>query len=101
MSVRAYVARLYGLRGAFRRVFLQANGKPSNDQQAVLGELRRFCYGNRPALKAGPDGLDPYATVAAAARQEVYFRITDMLNLDDSDLVQLEKRAQLEDNANA
>lgn len=101
MSVRAYVARLYGLRGSFRRTFLQANGRPTPDANEVLVELRRFCYGNRPALKAGAGGLDPYATVAAAARQEVYFRILDMLNLDDSDLVALEKRAQVEDTSNA
>jgi hypothetical protein len=97
MSVRAYVARLYGLRRAFRALFLEANGKPKPDAQVVLQELRRFCYGNRPALKASPNGLDPYATVAAAARQEVYFRITEMLHLDDSDLVALEKRAQIEE----
>ena len=55
-------------------------------------ELREvvFVDGVRTAFgKAGPNGLDPYASVAAAARQEVYFRVLGMLNLDDRDLHQM------------
>ena len=92
MSARDQIAMLWNRRGAFRRVFLQANGKPNADQRLVLDELRHFCYGNRPTIKAGPQGLDPYASIAAAARQEVYMRVASMLNLDDSDLEQMARR---------
>lgn len=97
MSVRAYIAHLWNLRGAFRRTFLGADSKPTPDGAVVLAELRRFCYGAKPTLKAGANGIDAYASIAAAARQEVWFRITSMLNLDDSDIAALERRATLED----
>ena len=86
MSARDYIARLWTLRTAFRRTFLQADGKPSADQRMVLEELRRFCYGAKPTIKQGPHGVDPYASIAAAARQEVYQRVMSMLNIDDADL---------------
>lgn len=94
MSARDYIARLWTLRGAFRRTFLQADGKPNDDARTVLTELRRFCYGAKPTLKQGPQGLDPYASIAAAARQEVYMRITSYLNLDDTDLQLMEKNME-------
>jgi hypothetical protein len=94
MSARDYIARLWTLRGAFRRTFLQADGKPNDDQRAVLAELRRFCYGDKPTLKQGPQGLDPYASIAAAARQEVYMRIASYLNLDDTDLQLMERNIE-------
>jgi hypothetical protein len=99
VSIRAYASHMWNLRGATRRCFLSPDGKPTNDGAVLLTELRRFCHGNRPTIKAGPNGVDVHASVAAAARQEVYFRITSMLNLDHSDLHALEKRAQMEDEA--
>jgi hypothetical protein len=99
VTIRTHVAHLWNLRGATRRCFLGKDGRPTNDGTVVLAELRRFCYGSRPTIKAGANGVDAFASIAAAARQEVYFRITSMLNLDDSDLHALEKRAQMEDEA--
>lgn len=94
MGVKAYISRMRDLRGAFRRVFLGADGKPTNDGDIVLAELRRFCYGMKPTLKSSLAGvIDPYASVAAAARQEVFFRITAMLNLDDRDIARMEELA--------
>ena len=99
MNLREHIAHIWNLRGAFRRAFLAPDGKPTADGLVVLAELRRFCYGAKPTIKQGKQGLDPYASIAAAARQEVYFRIVEMLNLDDSDLRAMERRAQLEDSA--
>jgi hypothetical protein len=96
LSVREYVNRLWGLRTAFRRTFNGADGKLHSDGRMVLQELRRFCHGGKPTIKVGPSGVDAYASLAAAARQEVYFRVLDMLNLDDSDLALMERRVQQE-----
>lgn len=101
MSLREHISRLWNLRTAFRRVFLGQNGKPTRDAEVVLLELRRFCYGAKPTLKQGAQGLDVHASIAAAARQEVYFRVIDMLNLDDSDLRAMERRVHLEDTTDA
>ena len=97
MSARDYIARLWGLRTAFRGCFLGPDGKTTANGRMVLEELRRFCYGNRPTLKQGPQGLDPYASVAAAARQEVYLRVMSMLNLDDRDLHEMSKNMEITD----
>lgn len=100
MSLRDHIANLWNLRGAFRRTFLQADGKPTPDAVVVLSELRRFCYGGKPIVKQGLQGVDSHASMVAAGRQEVYFRIAELLNIDDSDLRAMERRAQLEDSAN-
>ena len=97
MSARDYIARIWTLRTAFRRTFNGPDGKPHADGRMVLEELRRFCYGAKPTITQGPQGLDPYASVAAAARQEVYFRILSMLNLDDSDLNLMAKNMETTD----
>lgn len=89
------IKRLKWLRTHFRRTFNGPDGKLTEDGRAVLVELRRFCYGSKPTIKMGSDGrIDPYASIAAAGRQEVYMRVVSMLNLDDTDLAFLEKRAR-------
>ena len=49
------------------------------------------------AQRPNPRVQQLQAGVAAASRQEVWFRITSMLNLDDSDIAALEMRARTED----
>lgn len=93
MSVLDYVRRMRAMRQAFRQCFFGADGKPTPQGELVLAELRRFCHGNRPTLKSGINGIDPYASVAAAARQEVFFRITAMLELNDSDINRMQELA--------
>ncbi len=93
MGVLDYVRRMRAMRQAFRQCFLGADGKPTPQGELVLAELRRFCHGNRPTLKSGINGIDPYASVAAAARQEVFFRITAMLELNDSDINRMQELA--------
>lgn len=95
MNPLEYISRLRWLRVAFRGTFLGANGKPHADGAKVLAELRRFCHGGKATIKVSQSGaIDSHASIAAAARQEVYFRVLDLLNLDDSDLALMEKRIQ-------
>jgi hypothetical protein len=89
MSVQDYIRKITRQRDAFRACFLGGDGKPTEDGGRALSELRRFCYGAKPTLKSGPQGIDPLASIAAAARQEVYFRIMSLLDLNDSDLSRL------------
>lgn len=95
------IKRIRWLRTHVRRCFNGENGKLTPDGRAVLTELRRFCYGAKPTIKMGSDGrIDPYASIAAAGRQEVYMRIVSLLNLDDTDLAFLEKQARNQEVAN-
>lgn len=96
MNAKEFIAKLKWQRTAFRHTFNGPDGSVHDDGRKVLQEIRRFCYGNKPTLKLGPDGsIDPYASIAAAARQEVYFRIIAMLDLNDEDLVNMEHRANV------
>ena len=97
MSARDQIARLWGLRTAFRRTFHGPDGKPHEDARMVLFELRRFCYAVRPTLKVSPltGTVDPLAMAAAEGRREVYNRISGYLNLDDSDLQLMERHAEI------
>ena len=62
-SAIASVRRLRELRGAYRRVFLGQDGKPTEDGRIVLAELRYFCHGDRPTLKTNMSGIDAHASV--------------------------------------
>ena len=66
----------------------------------VLGFLRGFCFGEAPTIAYGKDGrVDPYASMQAAGRQEVWHQIAYHLKLDPADLAQVEKafREQLQE----
>lgn len=83
-----------GLRQSFRSLFLGPNGQLNNDGQAVLQELRRFCYAKtRPTIKKdGKGATDVYETFVMIGRQEVYVSIIQMLNLNDSDIRVMEQQ---------
>jgi hypothetical protein len=92
--MREQIARLWNLRGAFRRVFHGPDGKLSDDGVVVISELRRFCYGAKPTIKLGLNGqVDPYASIAAAARQEVYQRVLQILESSDEDIARMQRIA--------
>jgi len=93
-----YARKVLGVRRAFRLCFLGDNGQLTEHGETALAELRRFCYGNRPMVQTTMRGVDPYATVAAAARNEVFQRIVHMLNLDDRDIVRMQEFTVRDDN---
>jgi hypothetical protein len=96
MNAKEVIANLRWLRTCFRATFKDRNGKLHNDGRKVLAELRRFCFADRATIRRKLDGsVDPYASIAAAGRQEVYMRIISYLDLDDADLAFLERRASI------
>lgn len=87
------IDRILRRRSHYRAVF-----QPSASTDAVLADLQKFCFGNAPTIKySGQGAVDPLASVAAAARQEVWLRIINHLNLDDSQLLKLKEEAQNDD----
>lgn len=98
MNLVAYIKNLRWLRTSFRHTFKDKDGKLHDDARKVLAELRRFCFADRATIRRNADGtVDPYASIAAAARQEVYMRVVSLIELDDADLAFFEKRAQAHD----
>jgi hypothetical protein len=70
---------------AVRQMFLDANGRLSRNGRVALFWLKYQCHARRAdrLVVVGPNGVDPIATVAAAARRELLDQIIELLNLDD------------------
>jgi hypothetical protein len=80
-------------RSHYREVF-----KAGASADAVLADLQRFCFGNAPTIIYGAQGsVDPLASIAAAARQEVWLRIINHLRIDDAQLLKLKEEATYHD----
>jgi hypothetical protein len=100
VAQKLYFSLLRGKRDAFRRLFLGADGLPTNDGHEFLSEMRRFCFGGKSTVLRGKDGaVDQFASIAAAARQEVYFRILETIDLSERKLVAMERRANQTESA--
>lgn len=71
---------------AIRRLCLDARGALNPDAKVLIADLRRFCRADgQPTLAYSPatGQLDPVATVAIAARREVYDRLMRYLTVDE------------------
>lgn len=89
MSTDRQIDKILRRRSHYRAVF-----KPGASADAVLADLQRFCFGNAPTIiYGGNGGVDPLASIAAAARQEVWLRIINHLHLDDAQLLTLKEEA--------
>jgi hypothetical protein len=66
-------------RDAYRRTFLDADGRPNRNAERVLADLRRFCRATAPSFTPG----DPYTTALLEGRREVWNRLMAFLQLDD------------------
>lgn len=70
---------------SIRRLALDGQGNLNRDAKAIAIALKRFCRGGRSALMYSPQTgmIDPVATAAAAAKQEVWEYLRRLLNIDD------------------
>ena len=86
-AATSFINKILRRRHAYRSTFQNDSGK------AVLADLKRFCRGMEPPLVISNGTVDTVATGVAIGRQEVWFRIINHLNLDDSDLLKLKEQA--------
>lgn len=92
-----FIERKKRLRTAYRETFLGRDGKPHIAGGRVLAHLYRFCGMRDSAMRRDATGaVDPLALAYAQGQRDVYTTIQLHLNLDDSDLYQLDRaeRAQ-------
>lgn len=86
------VRRDRALNLAFRRLLLDDYGKPTIDAATVLAHLRSFCGADTSTLRYDRNGaIDPLATAAAVGRQEVWLQVYFYLNVDDNELVEIDR----------
>lgn len=89
------VRRDRALSVAFRTLLLGEDGKPTLAATAVLAHLRAFCFADVSTLRYGKDGkVDALASAAAAGRQEVWLQFYFYLNVDPSELVEIDRKFQ-------
>jgi hypothetical protein len=79
--------------GAYKRIF-STEGKLTDDALLVLQDLMRFCHVNSPSVMVKPngDGVDPFATMVAEGKREVWNRIAYNLSLDFQAIQELRKK---------
>lgn len=76
---------------AARRLFLGPDGRLNPDASVLAADLKRFCKVGGAGVAYSPvsGSVDPVATVAMAARREVWDRILNLLNLEPHEVVNL------------
>lgn len=81
-------------RQAYRRLFLDADGKLTRDAELVINDLARFCRLHRSTTVVSTVSrqTDVPATFQAEGRREVILRILGHLHVDDADLVRMTER---------
>lgn len=94
MNIIGRLRKIMSLRTAWRGMYRDGQGELTLPARAVLNDLRRFCYADRPTIKVSPGSgqVDPYAMAVAEGRREVWLRINEYLKLDDRDLQSLVKQ---------
>ena len=67
-----------GAKVSAERTFFGDNGLLKRDAQAVLADLREFCFAQSSGFSP-----DPLVMARRAGRREVWLRLIDFLNLDE------------------
>ena len=89
------VRRDMGLARAFRATLTGESGVPDPHQATVLAHLRAFCFADVSTIAFTPDGAaDPVASAAQQGRRDVWLMIAFYLNLEERELVQLDREYQ-------
>lgn len=92
-EVEKQIRRVLLKRQAYRRLFMDGDGKMKPDAEVVLADLLRFCRFHQSITVVSPISrqTDVPASFQAEGRREVITRIIDHINADDSDLYKAER----------
>lgn len=89
-----HIQKVLNRRLAYRRLFLDEDGKLSKDGEVVMADLARFCRLHRSTsiISMATRQTDVPASFQAEGRREVLLRVLGHLHVDDADLVRLTER---------
>lgn len=89
--IRAQLERIFMKRQAYRRMFLDQEGRVRPDAEIVLADLKKFCRAVTPTVVVSPVSktIDPIAMAMAEGRREVWNRLMAHLYLEDKILLNL------------
>ena len=87
-----YVRRDRDLAHAFRAALLEEDGRPNPHGSLILAHLREFCRADISTLTYDTSGrADPIATAMLEGRRDVWNKIAFYLNVDERDLIQIDR----------
>lgn len=86
--------KILNRRQAYRRIFLDGEGKLTPDAEVVFNDLAKFCRLHRSTsvVSMVSRQTDVPATFQAEGRREVILRVLGHLHVDDADLVRITER---------
>ena len=90
------VRRIINRKQSYRRIFQDAGGAISPDDEIVLADLRRFCRATSTTVTVSPISktIDPLAMAMAEGRREVWLRIMAHLHIDEKQVFNLEDQTE-------
>lgn len=86
-------------RNAYRRCFLDDEGKLTKDGETVMADLSRFCrwFRHQTVISPVSNETDVPASFQAIGRREVYARLIANLHIDDADIFHITHREALDE----
>lgn len=93
-NLQEKVRLLLGRKRAYRRVFMP-NGELSPDAKLVMADLAQFCHVGRSTFRVSPvtKQADSHAMALAEGRREVFLRLHQTLNFDESSVLDMTEEA--------
>lgn len=90
--MKRLIDRILRRKQAYRRTFLDADGKLGRDAEIVLADLRRFCRAAGSTVVVSPVSkqIDPMAMAMAEGRREVWNRLMAHLYVDEKQVFTLQ-----------
>lgn len=89
-----HLKKVFNRRMAYRRIFLDEEGKLTPDGEIVFNDLARFCRLHRSTsiISTISRQTDVPASFQAEGRREVLLRLLGHLHVDDADLLRITEK---------
>lgn len=89
--------KVFRVRSAYRRMFLDATAFPHRDGATVLTDLAKFCNAHRTTFMRAPGQLsfDPLAAAKAEGRREVWLHLMKHLGVSDAAILRLQEQEMI------
>jgi len=76
---------------AYKACFFDEGGELTDSGRLVLADLAKFCRAHKSSVHISPisRSVDPYATVHAEGRREVYLQILTLLRVSEEQIFEM------------
>ncbi len=87
----AVIEKLFRRKLAYRRSFMDPEGRLTSEAEIILNDLRKFCRVGKAPIQVSPVSrtVDPIGSALIAGRQEVFNRITQYLFVNEKQIFNL------------